>query len=122
MCHTICRAPLSYCQGHVKAVQYLARQEAVGANAVDVVNLGTGKPYSVLQLVEAFGKASGRKIPYRFGPRRPGDVEAVWADASRAETLLGWKAELGLDAMCADSWRWISNNPDGYGALPAPAA
>lgn len=126
-------------QGHVKAVQYLAKREAEGLGGMDIVNLGTGKPFSVLQLVAAFGRASGRAIPYRLGPRRPGDVETVWADASRAETLLGWRAELGLDdsacycsffpphspapshdtfpriAVCADSWRWISQNPDGYG-------
>ena len=88
-------------QGHVKAVQYLQKRTAAGLGGVDVVNLGTGKPYSVLELVVAFSKASGRPIPYRVGPRRPGDIEAVWADASKAASLLGWHAELGLaDSEC----------------------
>jgi UDP-glucose 4-epimerase len=80
------------------------------------VNLGTGRGVSVLELVRAFERASGQSIPYETAPRRPGDVAACYADPALAERLLGWKARLGLDTMCADSWRWQSANPDGYAA------
>lgn len=79
-------------------------------------NLGTGRGTSVLEVVRAFERASGRAVPLRVGPRRPGDVAACWADPSRAEAALGWRAELDLDAMCADHWRWQRNNPGGYPA------
>jgi UDP-glucose 4-epimerase len=82
-----------------------------------VYNLGTGTGYSVLQMAKAFEAASGRPIPYKLVARRPGDVACVYADTKRAEEALGWRAELGLAEMCADSWRWASNNPKGY--LPA---
>jgi UDP-glucose 4-epimerase len=68
----------------------------------------------VLQLVRAFEKASGRPIPYRIVDRRPGDLPAFWADATLARERLGWQATRGLDAMCADSWRWQSANPNGF--------
>ena len=77
-------------------------------------NLGTGHGYSVLQLVDAFSKASGKKIPYIITDRRAGDVAMCYADPSKAEKELGWKAEYGIDKMCQDSWRWQSQNPDGY--------
>ncbi|MCX7896785.1 MAG: UDP-glucose 4-epimerase, partial [Rhodocyclaceae bacterium] len=80
------------------------------------VNLGTGRGYSVLEMVRAFEKASGRPIPYRIAPRRPGDVACCYADPSYAATRLGWRAQRGLPEMCADLWRWQSQNPDGYPA------
>ena len=78
------------------------------------VNLGTGVGHSVLDVVKAYAAASGRPVPYRVVPRRPGDVAACYADPSLAATLLGWRARLGLDRMCADSWRWQSMNPQGF--------
>ena len=75
----------------------------------------TGTGYSVLDMVKAYSKATGSELPYQLADRRPGDVAVVYADPSFALQELGWKAELGLDEMCADSWRWISNNPDGFG-------
>jgi UDP-glucose 4-epimerase len=78
------------------------------------VNLGTGIGYSVLEMVRAFERASGRKVPYTFVARRPGDIAECYADATLAGQVLGWRAELGIDRMCADAWRWQSANPDGY--------
>ena len=95
---------------HVKAVEKL--EEGPG---VRVWNLGTGRGSSVLEVVHAFEKASGRAIPYRVVPRRPGDIAQTWADPSKAERELGWKALRGLDEMCADSWRWQESNPNGFG-------
>ncbi len=80
------------------------------------INLGTGQGYSVLEMVAAAEKASGRGIPYRIAPRRPGDVASCFADPSLAARLLGWKAERGIDDMCADHWKWQSENPRGYPA------
>ena len=97
-------------RGHVAALDKLYSSD-LGCEAV---NLGTGKGVSVLELVEGMGRATGKPVPYVIAPRRPGDVAAVYADASLAEKLLGWKAELGVDAMCEDTWRWQSNNPYGY--------
>ncbi len=96
-------------EGHVAALKHL-----LGGGASLTLNLGTGQGVSVLELVRAFERASGRPVPYEIGPRRPGDVAAYYADPALAERLLGWKARLGLDAMCADSWRWQAANPDGY--------
>ena len=96
--------------GHLAA---LRRVES--APGLWTVNLGTGQGYSVLDIVKAFQKASGREIPYQIVDRRPGDVACCYADPSAAERELGWKAERGLDDMCADSWRWQRDNPDGYG-------
>ncbi len=95
--------------GHIKALEHLG-----DIDEVTPVNLGTGKGYSVLEMVKAFEKASGKKVPYKFAPRRSGDVAACYADASFAEKLLGWKAKRGIDEMCADTWRWQRKNPDGY--------
>ena len=78
------------------------------------VNLGTGQGYSVLDMVRAFEQASGKPIPYKIAPRRAGDIAIFYADASRAKELLGWSAELGLEDMCADHWRWQSQNPNGF--------
>jgi UDP-glucose 4-epimerase len=78
------------------------------------VNLGTGRGYSVLEMVKAFEQASGRPVAYRIASRRAGDIATCYADPQLAVELLGWRAELGLDAMCADAWRWQSNNPQGF--------
>lgn len=96
-------------QGHLRAIEHAAR-----AKGAWVVNLGTGKGYSVLDIVRAFERASGRQIPYQIVDRRPGDIAACYADPALAASLLGWTASRDLDAMCADSWRWQSANPDGY--------
>ena len=95
--------------GHVKAVDWALKN--IGC---EEINLGTGNGTSVLQLSDAFAKASGIDIPYVIDPRRPGDPDEVYADASKAEKLLGWKAQLGIQEMCEDTWRWQSNNPNGY--------
>jgi UDP-glucose 4-epimerase len=97
-------------QGHLAALARTARHPGAFT-----VNLGTGIGYSVLEMVQAFEKASGRPVPYRIVDRRPGDIAACWANPERAEALLGWRARLGLERMCADAWRWQSGNPQGYG-------
>lgn len=78
------------------------------------MNLGTGRGHSVLEVVKAFEVASGRPVPYRFAPRRPGDVAQCYADPALARRLLGWEAHHTLAEMCADAWRWQSGNPKGY--------
>lgn len=95
--------------GHVKAVDYIFSNPGI-----DVINLGTGVGYSVLDMVKAFSKACGKDLPYEIKPRRAGDVAMCYADPAKAYEVLGWKAERGLDKMCEDSWRWQSQNPDGY--------
>lgn len=95
--------------GHVKAVNWSLKN--VGCKEI---NLGTGKGTSVLELRSAFIKASGAEVPYVIDPRRPGDPDEVYADASKAEKLLGWKATRDINEMCEDSWRWQSQNPKGY--------
>lgn len=96
--------------GHVKAVEKILKDEP----KVNVYNLGTGNGYSVLDIVKAFEQASGQKIEYKIAPRRPGDLDVCYSDASKALNELGWKAERGLLEMCEDSWRWQSNNPNGF--------
>ncbi|HEY1392617.1 MAG TPA: UDP-glucose 4-epimerase GalE [Methylibium sp.] len=96
-------------EGHVAALRRL-----LGGGDSLTVNLGTGTGYSVLQVIRAFEQASGRPVPYQIVARRPGDVAACYADPSRAQQLLGWRATRGLDAMCADAWRWQQGNPGGY--------
>ena len=98
--------------GHLKALKTLERLEK--NDACLTVNLGTGTGYSVLDIVKAFELASGRSVPYKIAPRRPGDVASCYADPQRAFKLLGWRAERGIGAMCADAWRWQSGNPNGY--------
>jgi len=98
-------------RGHLAALDFLAAQENGGA--VDI-NLGTGAGYSVLDVVAAFKRASNRDIPFEITARRDGDVAEIYADASLAKKLLGWRAEKTLDEMCADHWRWQSQNPNGY--------
>lgn len=95
--------------GHVKAIQYIFTNPGL-----DVINLGTGVGYSVLDMVKAFGKAIGRDLPYEIKPRREGDIAMCYADPSKAAKVLGWKAARGLEEMCADTWRWQSQNPEGY--------
>ena len=95
--------------GHVKAVDRVLSQRGC-----EVFNLGTGVGYSVLDVVHAFEKASGVTVNYKIGPRRPGDIATCYSDPSKAQEVLGWKAERSLEQMCADSWRWQSMNPNGY--------
>ncbi|WP_068638414.1 UDP-glucose 4-epimerase GalE [Thauera butanivorans] len=95
--------------GHLKALE---RIEALPG--VTTLNLGTGRGYSVLEMVRAFEQASGRAVPFDIVDRRPGDVAACWADPNRAAEVLGWRAERDLAAMCEDAWRWQSSNPQGY--------
>lgn len=98
-------------RGHAAALEYLAAKKAGGA--VDI-NLGTGKGVSVLEAIAAFKRASNRDIPYDVAPRREGDIAEIYANADLARKLLGWRAEKTLEDMCADHWRWQSQNPDGY--------
>jgi UDP-glucose 4-epimerase len=96
-------------QGHVSALRRL-----LSAPGSLTVNLGTGRGYSVLELVAAYQRASGRPIPYEIVARRPGDIDACYADPRQAREMLGWAATRDLDAMCEDSWRWQSMNPRGF--------
>ncbi|WEV78197.1 UDP-glucose 4-epimerase GalE [Janibacter cremeus] len=98
-------------EGHVAALEYLRDHPEVAERAW---NLGGGHGTSVLEMIAAFESASGQAIPYQVAPRRGGDLAAFWADASRAETELGWRAEHTIEQMCADTWRWQSANPQGY--------
>jgi UDP-glucose 4-epimerase len=97
--------------GHVAALFELFR-----SGHSFTVNLGTGQGYSVLEMVRAFEKASGRPVPYQVIGRRPGDIAVCYADPTRAKEVLGWRARKGLDEMCADHWRWQSSNPNGFGS------
>lgn len=95
--------------GHVKAVEYAANHKGV-----EVFNLGTGTPYSVLDIIHAFEKATGVKVKYEIGPRRAGDLPKFWADSTKAQKVLDWHAERTLEDMCRDTWNWQSKNPEGY--------
>lgn len=95
--------------GHLRALEAL--ETRTGAH---VWNLGTGQGYSVLEMVRAFEAASGKLVPYRIAPRRPGDIATCYADPTKAERELGWKARRGLDEMMRDAWRWQSMNPNGF--------
>lgn len=95
--------------GHIKAVEKAENNEGLF-----IYNLGTGKGYSVLDVVKAFEKASGVNIPYKIGPRRDGDIATCYSDPSKAEKELGWKAQRDIEEMCEDSWRWQKQNPNGY--------
>ncbi|KAL1187231.1 hypothetical protein V6Z11_A01G235600 [Gossypium hirsutum] len=99
--------------GHIAALKKLSDPK-IGC---DVYNLGTGKGTSVLEMVTAFEKASGKKIPLQIAGRRPGDAEVVYASIKKAETELKWKAKSGIEDMCKDQWNWASKNPFGYGSL-----
>ena len=99
-------------RGHVAALEYLFNQES---GCAENFNLGTGKGVSVLEAVAAFKRASNRDIPYEIVPRRSGDIAEIYANADAANQRLGWRAEKTLEEMCADHWRWQSQNPNGYG-------
>jgi UDP-glucose 4-epimerase len=96
-------------QGHLRALEKLATNPGIVT-----YNLGTNRGYSVLEVVTAFEKACGKKIPYRFVERRPGDAATSYADASKANRELNWRSDRGIDEICADTWRWQSRNPSGY--------
>jgi UDP-glucose 4-epimerase len=96
-------------RGHVKALDALGAREGLMT-----LNLGTGNGYSVLEVVQAFERASGRTIPFKIAPRRPGDIAECFADPALAAETIDWRAELNLDQMCADAWRWQNANPNGF--------
>ena len=96
-------------EGHLAALNYAKHH-----SGVEIFNLGTGTPYSVLDIVSSFEKANGVKIPYEITPRRPGDIAVCYADATRARDLLHWTAQRDLTAMCKDAWNWQKQNPNGY--------
>ena len=96
-------------EGHLAALRH-----AHGRAGHHVFNLGSGQGHSVLEMLDAFGRACGAALPHEFAPRRPGDLAAFWADATLAERVLGWRVQRSLDEMCADTWRWQSRNPHGY--------
>ena len=96
-------------KGHVAAVDYCENHDGT-----EVFNLGTGVGYSVLDIVNTFSRVNGIKIPYKIVGRRDGDIAECYADASKAQEVLGWSAELTLEDMCRDSWNWQKKNPDGY--------
>ena len=96
-------------EGHLAALDALARD-----GGLITTNLGTGRGYSVLDMVRAFAAASGREVRYQIAERRPGDVASCYADPAHAKQVLGWEAKRGIDTMCADHWRWQSDNPNGY--------
>lgn len=96
-------------RGHVKAIDY-----AMGHRGAEVFNLGTGRGYSVLEMVKAFEKAAGVPVPYVIQPRRPGDLASVYSNPAKAKEILGWEAEFGIEEMCRDCWNWQSQNPNGY--------
>lgn len=96
-------------RGHIAALQKLKTK-----CGLFVCNLGTGKGYSVLEMIKAYEKACGKPLPYVIDPRRPGDIAACYADPSKAQEELGWKAQYDLEEMCASSWKWQSTNPNGY--------
>ena len=96
-------------QGHLAALNYLQEQQTS-----ITVNLGTGRGVSVQELADTFARVTGVPLPYRFVDRRPGDVAACYADTRLAQKALGWQAQLGVERMCLDAWRWQSNNPKGY--------
>jgi UDP-glucose 4-epimerase len=97
-------------RGHVDAIEYMMSHK--GEN---VFNLGTGRGYSVLEMVETFKRVNGVDIPYKIMPRRAGDLATCYADPGKSAEKLGWKAEYGLDEMCRDSWNWQKKNPSGFG-------
>lgn len=99
-------------QGHINALK-----KVMNSSGIEAYNLGTGKGYSVLEVVSAFEKASGKVIPYKFVERRPGDIAVCYADPSKAYNHLGWIAKRGIESMCQDAWRWQEKNPNGYSQM-----
>lgn len=95
--------------GHVKAVEYTLKHKGV-----EIFNLGTGTPYSVLEIIKAFEEATGKKIKYEIGDRRAGDLPEFWANSNKAKEVLGWTTKRSLNDMCRDTWNWQSHNPNGY--------
>lgn len=95
---------------HLKAIEYAAEHKGV-----EIFNVGTGKPYSVLEIIKTFEAANGVQVNYEIGPRRAGDLPEVWADSSKAASKMGWQAHYSLADMCRDAWTWQSKNPAGYG-------
>lgn len=95
--------------GHVKAIEWALKNKGC-----EPFNLGTGNGTSVLQLRNAFVNVTGTDVPYVIDPRRPGDPDEVYADASKANTVFGWEAKRSIEEMCEDTWRWQKNNPNGY--------
>ena len=98
--------------GHIKALEKI-----ISNSGLNIYNLGTGRGYSVLEMIVAFEKAAGRKIPYKFAKRRPGDIATCYADPSKAKRELGWSAKRNIDEICIDLWRWQSKNPSGYNCI-----
>ncbi|NRF90521.1 UDP-glucose 4-epimerase GalE [Paenibacillus frigoriresistens] len=96
-------------RGHLKALE-----KVMATTGVEAYNLGTGRGYSVIEMVSAFERVTGRRIPYKMTDRRPGDIGLCYSDPTKAERELGWIAEIGIEEMCLDAWRWQSNNPCGY--------
>jgi UDP-glucose 4-epimerase len=99
-------------QGHLKALEHLA-----SSPGIETINLGTGRGYSVLEMVDAFKRISGSQIPYRIAGRRQGDIASCYADTAKAASILAWHARYDIDRMCADAWRWQSMNPNGYSGV-----
>ena len=97
-------------EGHIKALEFLNRNPG----GVYVHNLGTGRGYSVLEMIKAFERINDVKIKYEITGRRPGDIAVCYADPAKAKRELGWQAEKGIEEMCGDAWRWQKNNPNGY--------
>ena len=95
-------------KGHIKAVEY-----ALSHKGVEKINLGTGKGYSVLEVLHAYEHACGKELAYKIMDRRPGDIAECYADTEKAEKVLGWKAQYGIEEMCEDSWKFTLDNPDG---------
>jgi UDP-glucose 4-epimerase len=102
-------------EGHIAALKKIEKTLLKSAaHKPLIINLGTGRGYTVIEMIHAFEEASGKRIPYRITKRRPGDIAACYADTSLAKKLLGWKAKRGLADMCADSWNWQLHNPESY--------
>lgn len=96
-------------RGHVKSLKHIDK-----LGGVEIINLATGNGYSVLEVIKAFEKVIGKKIPYKIEARRPGDIAKSYADAKKAKRLIDWQAQYGIEKMCEDAWRWQVNNPNGY--------
>jgi UDP-glucose 4-epimerase len=96
--------------GHLAALKNLSNS----TDSLITVNLGTGRPFSVLEMIRAFEKASGKPVTFEIVDRRAGDLAEYYADPKLAKNILGWEAQLGIDRMCEDAWRWQNNNPNGY--------
>ena len=102
-------------KAHIKAISYLNSKSY--HDRVNIFNIGTGQGYSVLDMVKAFEKSSGMKVPYKIAPRRAGDIAVCYADSKKAKDILDWEATKDLEDMCRDAWNWQSSNPDGYGKV-----